>query len=244
MRQLGVVFFDVDDTLVDFETSNVAVFRQLFGELDFGSWSALTAELYPRFTAGEMDFVTMRDIRMRRFLQQIGRPAQAADVVEAERHRIELLDASYLLFDDVLPCIEALRAAGLRLGLITNNESEHQRRKLATTGLADLFDAVVISGEVGIAKPELGIFSHACGLLAVEPEICVHIGDNVDTDVRGALGAGIGAIWLDRRGATTDQVDEIRSLGADVIASLSELAPILLAPADAGSALECQRGVR
>ncbi len=112
---------------------------------------------------------------------------------------------SFVLFDDVLSCLGALRADSLRLGVITNNDGVHQRRKLAAVGLGDAFDVVVISGEFGVGKPDPAIFSHACAELGVDAGAALHVGDRLDADALGALGAGLRGIWLDRLGVAGDE---------------------------------------
>jgi putative hydrolase of the HAD superfamily len=89
-----------------------------------------------------------------------------------------------------------------RLGMITNGAPDLQRLKLAGTGLADWFDPVVVSGELGVGKPEPGIFAHALALAGAAPHEGVMIGDNWHRDIVGALGAGWrAAIWLNPAGA-------------------------------------------
>jgi putative hydrolase of the HAD superfamily len=213
---IRAVFFDVDATLVDFDASALAALRELFGAAaDYEAWLQLSAVHYPRYTSGELDFTAMREARMAEYLR-VGRPFEAETVRLAEQRRMDLLDASYALFDDVMDCLDQLRADGFLLGLITNNDPEYQRRKLAQVRLADRFDVVLISGECGVAKPERAIFDLARTRLGVSADEAVHVGDNLVTDVRGALDAGFAAVW-------------------PVIASLAELPGVLsgaLRPAD------------
>jgi putative hydrolase of the HAD superfamily len=234
---IRAVFFDVDATLVDFDASALAALRELFGAAaDYDAWLQLSAVHYPRYTSGELDFTAMREARMAEYLRLVGRPFEAETVRSAEQRRMDLLDASYALFDDVLDCLEQLRADGFLLGLITNNDSEHQRRKLAHVRLADRFDAVLISGECGAAKPERSIFDLARTRLGVSADEAVHVGDNLVTDVRGALDAGFAAVWLDRRSAHAEL--GLGRVGAPVIASLAELPGVL------SGALRPTEGVR
>ena len=95
---------------------------------------------------------------------------------------------------------EALAAARRHgpIGLITNfNDGPMQREKIRGAGLEGQFDGVFISGEVGVWKPEPGIFEHAASTLGVDPARCVHIGNNVQSDVEGALAAGMGAVLVE-----------------------------------------------
>ncbi len=93
--------------------------------------------------------------------------------------------------------LAAARAHG-PVGLITNfNDGPMQRQKIRGAGLEGQFDGVYISGEVGVWKPEPGIFEYAANDLGVDPRDCVHIGNNVQSDVEGALAAGMAAVLVE-----------------------------------------------
>ena len=65
-------------------------------------------------------------------------------------------------------------------------------------GLSQYFDAVVISGELGIHKPDRGIFDYTAKLLNVTNDQCLFVGDDPDSDVKGALNADMDVLWIDR----------------------------------------------
>lgn len=95
---------------------------------------------------------------------------------------------------------EALSAARGHgpVGLITNfHDGPMQRQKIRGAGLEGQFDGVYISGEVGVWKPEPGIFEHAAQDLGVETADCVHIGNSIISDVDGALAAGMRAVLVE-----------------------------------------------
>lgn len=84
------------------------------------------------------------------------------------------------------------------VGLITNfTDGALQRRKIAVAGLAGLFDAVFISGEVGVHKPDPEIFHHASRELGASAADCVHIGNSWASDIEGALAAGMSAVLVE-----------------------------------------------
>jgi putative hydrolase of the HAD superfamily len=135
--------------------------------------------------------------------------------------------ARYELFPDVLPTLAQLRELVSGLVLITNGAGSTQRHKAQATGLTSLLDAVIISGEAGVAKPDPAIFALAAAAAGVPPQAAWHIGDNLTADVAGAHNAGLGAgVWLNRQAAAHP--------GADVaprphyeITSLTELPALL-----------------
>jgi putative hydrolase of the HAD superfamily len=102
-------------------------------------------------------------------------------------------------FADAAPTLGALRDDHA-LALVTNGASCLQREKLAASGLADRFDALVVSGDIGRGKPDPAIFAHALRALGAEPGDAVMIGDNLEKDIDGALAVGLQAIWVNRDG--------------------------------------------
>lgn len=120
-------------------------------------------------------------------------------------------------FADVRPALDDLRRTHA-LALVTNGASCLQREKLAGSGLAETeFDVVVISGDLGIAKPKPALFQHALARLGIAAEDAVMVGDSVERDVRGAEAAGVRGIWLNRDGASPPEPNghaEISTLAA------------------------------
>jgi phosphoserine phosphatase len=143
--------------------------------------------------------------------QGVGDPGLAFELGErfgAERR------ARHETFADAEPTLRALREHGAALVLVTNGASCLQREKLAASGLGELLDAVVVSGDLGVGKPEPAIFAHA--LEAVGADHGVMVGDSLRRDVEGALAAGLDAVWLNRDGGTRAddrRIAEVASLG-------------------------------
>lgn len=128
------------------------------------------------------------------------------------------------LFDDVTPVIEELRRAGVRLGLITNGASDTERMRLGCLRMEEWFDVVVISGEVGAVKPDGSLFTVAAEALGVDGRALWHIGDNLATDVGGAISAGHTAVWLNRGGASRSPADPVPHVE---VASLREVRALI-----------------
>lgn len=101
------------------------------------------------------------------------------------------------LFPDVIPLLEKYKDTPK--GIIANGDGEQQRQKLKNAGIDHYFDVVVISSDIGIHKPDPGIFIHAVKLAGKEPSQCWYIGDKVDTDAKAAKDAGLTGVWLNRK---------------------------------------------
>ena len=115
----------------------------------------------------------------------------------ASAHFVRHLRGSLRLYPEVLALLPSLRRR-YRLALITNGASDTQRGSLRMLGIEQAFDAVAISGEVGVAKPDPAIFQVALRGLGFGPEQAWHIGDDALTDIAGAHAAGLTAVWLNR----------------------------------------------
>jgi putative hydrolase of the HAD superfamily len=105
--------------------------------------------------------------------------------------------AAWALFPDTQPALAALRARGVRLGVVSNFDG----RLLPICrglGIAERFDAIVMSGRAGYAKPDPRIFRIALDGLGVQPGEALHVGDSEQDDVAGATAAGLRAILLER----------------------------------------------
>ncbi len=115
---------------------------------------------------------------------------------EALAHRFFSERRLYPRYPEIDALLQAL--AGYKLGIVTNGVPDLQREKLEGFGLLDRFQAVAVSGELDIGKPQRGIFDHICKALDVEPAACVMVGDNPERDVAGATGAGMKSVWVER----------------------------------------------
>jgi 2-haloalkanoic acid dehalogenase type II len=116
------------------------------------------------------------------------------------------------LIPDVLPALDDLAAAGLRLAVVSNWDAGLEE-VLAGLGVAGRFEAVAVSAVFGVGKPHPAIFAHALSVLGVPPGRAVHCGDHPEFDCAGARGAGVRGVLVDRSGAHPDAAcPRVRSL--------------------------------
>lgn len=103
-------------------------------------------------------------------------------------------------FPGAVETIEAFRALGVKLALVTNGAAAPQRAKVERFKLAPLFDHVQIEGEAGFGKPEEKAYLHAMQALGVEAHETWMVGDNLEWEVAAPQRLGIYAIWHDHLG--------------------------------------------
>lgn len=101
----------------------------------------------------------------------------------------------------MIELVRELRGRGVATAALSNSEG-HLRELLEEIDLAPLFDAIVDSGVVGVAKPDRQIFAITLDALGIVPDVIVHVGDSWSADVEGALAAGWNAIWFHSRAST------------------------------------------
>jgi putative hydrolase of the HAD superfamily len=123
-------------------------------------------------------------------------PGLAAEMAEAFPR---LRRAKNQLFPDTLLTLEHF-SQDYSLGLLTNGASDLQRGKIQAAGIGRYFNRVLISGESGFAKPDRRAYEMILALLGVTADRAIMIGDRLATDIQGAQGVGMRAVWVNRSG--------------------------------------------
>ncbi len=203
------VLLDSLGTLLELEPPAPHLTREL-GE----RWGLTLSEAEARQAfAAEMNYYRLRHDQGRDDASLADLRHRCAEVLrgslpDAARVRIsasELLAAMmaslrFRPYPEVPPAMSHLRAAGLRLAVVSNWDVS-LAEVLRRTGLGEHFDHVLTSAAVGAAKPDPAIFRRAAAALGLEPPELVHIGDSADLDVAGARAAGIEPILVVRHGS-------------------------------------------
>ena len=200
------VVFDLDDTLLDTSGLEAEMLRILCAavreELPEAEYDSLRTrfrngrdDLYLRVLSGEIDIAAYRRAHLIAVCEPWGEPSEELHAT-AVRLRDEQLGRSRFV-EDAVDVLRHLRGAGVRTALLTNGPSMMQRRKVEVLDLAPELDAIGISEELGVAKPDPRAFEATLALIASAPEDTVMVGDHLDWDIRGALDAGMrGAVWV------------------------------------------------
>ncbi|GIW04389.1 MAG: hydrolase [Thermomicrobiales bacterium] len=197
----ALVLFDLDDTLCDYASARAKRLRIAFTE-------ALATR--PEGAASiDLDSLIAESIAIQphgsdHFESLLGR-AGITDPAVIERVSTWYRTNRFYglkLFDDALDTIHAIRQAlpHRRIGIVTNGPADVQRDKIALLNLTPAVDFVLISEEIGIAKPDPAIFAEALRRANVTPDEAIMVGDSPEFDIAGASAAGIRAIWVNRAG--------------------------------------------
>jgi putative hydrolase of the HAD superfamily len=131
-------------------------------------------------------------------------------------------ESEWFVFSETFEVLDSLLEKGYRLGVISNWDSS-ARSVLAKCGLEKYFDTIIISSEVGVAKPDQHIFRVALDLARVEPGSCLYVGDNYYDDGIGASSIGMKYLIINRFGRLG--IEELQQV--EIISSIADLIPYL-----------------
>jgi len=166
---------------------------------------------------------------IRHIIERMGGEGPGVGACAEEIYREWAACRHFELYDDVLPALGALRARGLRIGLISNTHRSLEAFQ-SHFELDGLVSGAVSSWEHGYNKPHPSIFRAALSLLSVSPAEAIMVGDSYAHDVEGARAVGMKAVLLRRAGHRTlpqAEPEAVRTGTVPVISSLLELPGLL-----------------
>jgi 2-haloacid dehalogenase len=200
------IFFDADDTLFDYPAAErsalLACHWQFAVPIDAEDFIAAyrrhNRDVWQEFERGETDQATLRVERFRRLAAELGLAALPLERTGA--FYLEELSGQSQLLPGALELVKEL-AQGYPLALITNGIASVQKKRFAASPITPFFKSIVISEELGIAKPDPRIFRPALERIGVKAADVLYVGDSVTSDMAAARNAGMDFCWLNPSGA-------------------------------------------
>lgn len=211
---IDFVFLDIGGVLYD---------DRVYAE----AWRTALREAGATFDDAEFDreYAAARAEQSRSFRQRLTERfmGDGADLAALERSAARRWHyPPNALHADVVPCLEALRGSGFRLGVIANQPTA-VRDALERDGLVSFFQVWGVSDDLGLQKPDPELFVHALKTAKVEPARSAMVGDRLDYDVRPAAAAGMRTVWVLRGEAPDDPTPEQLAEPDVAIRDLTEL---------------------
>ena len=190
---IKAVLFDLDDTLYDREAlvrrviiDQYDAFEPELRSVDKDEFVTRIVQLDDHGYADKRALYATVGAEWRLAPDLIGRLAQ--DFWNSYDEKCELSQ-------DTRITLQTLRESAMKIGVITNGGTERQQRKLESLGISSWFDVILISEAEGLKKPDAEIFHRAVGRCGVQAREAIFVGDHPETDIGGALQAGLRAIW-------------------------------------------------
>jgi len=215
-----VIFFDIDDTLVDSELAHKKAIRTVSSEFSLINkisehidleWLSITDKYLKLYFDNQITLCQQRHLRIMEFWNSNGQQIteEQARIIYQRYHLIFL--HSCHCFIDTISTLGKLQ--DYKLGIISNGTYSDQIFKLEHNHLAPFFHKIIVSEKVGFSKPDKEIFRIAARQINLPLSDCIYIGNSYDLDYLASLNSGMKAIWLDRKSTQNDsQSETIHSL--------------------------------
>jgi YjjG family noncanonical pyrimidine nucleotidase len=195
------LLFDADGTLFDYDGAEGAALELTLAEVGYemrvetrAIYRRVNMALWHDLEAGAVDAATLRYRRFERLFVELGLPVERAK--SASEHNLVELARHGQLLPEAESVVRAL-APERRMAIITNGLADVQRRRLGDSAIAELFETITISDEIGAAKPDPHIIDLTLARLGDPPRSEVlMIGDSLSSDIQGGINAGIDTCWL------------------------------------------------
>ncbi len=201
------LFFDLDNTLWDFDKNSRVVLQKLFSDNGFEKKLSVNFETFHEFYYKKNDElwhlyyfnkIKKEELRYRRFYDSFLNFGM--DNLKLSKEIAEEYVKISPYSKELLPgCIEMLEHFNktYHLHIITNGFAEVQNIKIDNCGLRSYFKEIIISEEHGLTKPHVDIFRLGESLAKTTPDKCIMIGDNWVSDIEGAIGAGWKCVFIE-----------------------------------------------
>jgi YjjG family noncanonical pyrimidine nucleotidase len=198
VKNFSWVLFDADDTLFHFDAFSglqrlFARFSIVFSKQDYAEYQLVNKPLWVDYQNGT---ITAEQLQHQRFILWAERLNCSAN--ELNDSFISIMAEICTPISGAIELLTFLKDK-VRLGIITNGFIQLQQARLERTGLKDYFDLLVVSEEVGVAKPHKAIFDHTLALMGnpIREQVLM-VGDNPDSDILGGINAGLRTCWLNQ----------------------------------------------
>ena len=227
MKKYEWILLDADNTLLDFDQAERLALRQTiidagieYKEVHHQIYHRINKKCWEDFEQGLIQQDELKHMRFRLFFQTIG---TRKNPIKANKNYLQKLSESDHMIPGAKALLEQLKEYGFKLALITNGLKEVQRPRILKTKLAPYFQSIIISDEIGVAKPHAGFFNYAYQSIQhpAKSSILV-VGDSLSSDIKGGNNFGVSTCWYNHHGIknetgilpkyTIDKIEELPSI--------------------------------
>ena len=210
MSKYKHIFFDLDNTLWDFDKSSMLAFEKVFEQFDLINYGIPNAmefhkiyfvynnQLWEQYRQGKIDKEFLKNERFRLPLKDYGIYDEKL-AHELGENYTELAATTVALVPNTMEVLTYLKEKDYKIHLITNGFLEVQSIKMKASGLDKMIDESFVSEVVGFKKPDHRIFHHAMKEVGGTTENCVMIGDDLSVDILPAKEIGMPHIYFNRK---------------------------------------------
>ncbi|MEN0006764.1 MAG: YjjG family noncanonical pyrimidine nucleotidase [Bacteroidota bacterium] len=197
------LLFDADNTLLDFEATQEFGLQEMFKDIGIPyqesymeTYKVVNTAYWSAYEDGKIDKETLKVRRFGEFFQRLGVEVSPEECSKSYRKHIANTD---FLLEGAIELLD-LAKAHHRLALVTNGLADVQRPRLRKSGIYDYFEVIVVSDEIGLAKPDRAFFEYCFAeMQTTKPHEHLMVGDNLKADIGGAQAFGMETCWMNVR---------------------------------------------
>ena len=220
-KNIKHIFFDLDDTLWDFEKNSSAVLQNLFIEFDlqtklntsfnlfFYHYKLINTSLWQQYYKKQITKEYLRNNRFNEAFKYFKYDNYDLNLLVTEAY-LSRSPHGKILKENCIEVLDFLKP-NYNLHIITNGFKEVQNIKIDACNIGHYFTSIIISEEHNLTKPDKQLFTLAQTINNTISTECIMIGDNYDADVLGAKNAGWQSIWLNES-VTSNEPNQIKNL--------------------------------
>ena len=202
MRKYTTVFWDLDQTLLDFDRSMEYALQAVFAQYGLkineemtARYSVINRSYWLRLESGELSKEQVTVGRFRTFFEELGITHVSPEELNVDYQRE--LGSVFFFMEGAKELVALLKERGYRQYVVTNGVNATQANKMRLSGLDRIMDGVFVSELMGYPKPRKEFFDGCLAALSdVDRNKCILVGDSLTSDMRGAENAGIASCWF------------------------------------------------
>lgn len=195
------ILFDLDNTLLDFTQSAEIAFSKTLKHLGIeekeqhlGLYEEVNSICWKQFENNEITAVEIRKRRFQMFFERIG---VVHNSLEANTFYLNCIVENHFFIEGAVEVLEDLKMRGLKLAIITNGLKEVQRPRIAKTNLNQYFEKIIVSDEIGYAKPHHEFFEFTFNQIGFpDKEKTMVVGDSLHSDIKGGNNFELETCWF------------------------------------------------
>ena len=223
------IYFDLDDTLLDHKSAERAALKDAFEHYSFFNGMALdqlrktyeliNAKLWDQYNHGKIDRDELQRNRFKYTLEQLDLDGDKYE--EVGSYYMDCYANHWQWMDGASKAYDRIRSH-FQVGVITNGFSETQKKKFNRFDLHKTANHLIISEDVGVMKPQPGIFKYATELADCDPDDILYVGDSYNSDIQGGSSYGWNTAWY-----KSDPDPEISKEADFIFAEFEDLCELL-----------------
>jgi YjjG family noncanonical pyrimidine nucleotidase len=209
---LKALFIDFNDTIVDYDKNEYLALNKLFSnelrdevELSevINQFRTINIELWKKYQRNEISTLALRVLRFQH-LSNFFNFRNSPEILSTKY--LELFRKNPVIIDGAVNFLKYVKFNDIKVAIVTNGFKDTQKSRIDNLNISKYIDFLITSEDVGKPKPFKDIFHVSLEKFGLTKNHVVMIGDNVETDIEGAINSEIVSIHLNRNGLNYDKI--------------------------------------